>query len=45
MGRDQTPLLTRLSERLRPALVRWVNLNAMHRDDDTRLSRLTGARV
>ena len=45
MRRDETPLLIRLSERLRPALVRWVTLNAMQRDDDARLSRHTGARV
>jgi hypothetical protein len=30
--------------RLIPALKRWVTLNAMRRDEDTRLSRHTGAR-
>ena len=44
MRHNETPLLTRLSRRLRPALERWVTLNAMQRDADTRLSRHTGAR-
>ena len=44
MRRNETPILTRLSERLRPKLQRWVALNAMQRDADTRLSRHTGGR-